>query len=110
MYCTGGVKVGRNVNISDGVVVITAKHDANSPKFEAAYEAIVIEDWAWIATNAIILGGVTVGEGAIVAAGAVVTKDVPPYTIVGGNPAKVIGERKKQAFEYSPGSYHPPLL
>ena len=57
-----------------------------------------------------MLAGVTIGEGAVVAAGAVVTKDVLPYSIVGGNPAKVIGERKKQAFTYVPGNYHPPFL
>ena len=110
LYCTGGVKIGRNVNISDGVVVITAKHDINSPIFEATYEPIEIKDWAWLATNAIVLGGVTVGEGAVVAAGAVVTRDVPDYSVVGGNPATVIGERKKQEFGYVPGSYRPPLL
>jgi acetyltransferase-like isoleucine patch superfamily enzyme len=110
LYCTGGVKIGRNVNVSDGVVIVTAKHDVNSPKFGASYVPIRIEDWAWIATNAIVLAGVTIGEGAVVAAGAVVTKDVPPYSIVGGNPAKVIGERKKQEFDYVPGAYHPPFL
>ena len=110
LYCTGGVKIGRNVNISDGVVVITAKHDINSPRFEATYEPIEIKDWAWLATNAIVLAGVTIGEGAVVAAGAVVTRDVPAYSVVGGNPATVIGERKKQQFEYVPGSYRPPLL
>jgi len=110
LYCTGGVKIGKNVNVSDGVVIITAKHDVNSAKFEALYEPISIGDWAWIATNAVVLAGVDVGEGAIVAAAAVVTKDVPPYSIVGGNPAKVIGERKKQTFAYVPGNYHPPLL
>ncbi len=110
LYCTGGVRIGRNVNISDGVVIITAKHDVNSPKFEALYEPITIEDWAWIATNAIVIAGVTIREGAVVAAGAVVTKDVPAYSIVGGNPAKVIGERKKQPLDYVPGSYHPPFL
>ncbi|MDA4116650.1 MAG: acyltransferase [Thaumarchaeota archaeon] len=110
LYCTGGVKIGKNVNISDGAVIITAKHDVNSPAFEALYEPIVIDDWAWIATNAIVLAGVTVGEGAVVAAGAVVTRDVVPYSIVGGNPAKVIGERKRQGFTYVPGDYHPPLL
>lgn len=110
LYCTGGVKIGKNVNISDGVVVITAKHDINSPGFEATYEPIEIGDWAWLATNAIILAGVKVGEGAIVAAGAVVTHDVPPYSVVGGNPATVIGERKRQQFHYTPGSYRPPLL
>ena len=110
LYCTGGVKIGRNVNVSDGAVIVTAKHDVNSPTFEAKYEPITIEDWAWIATNAIVLAGVTIGEGAIVAAGAVVTKDVPAYSIVGGNPAKVIGERKKQPLDYVPGNYHPPFL
>ena len=110
LYCTGGVKIGRNVNVSDGVVIITAKHDVNSPSFEANYEPITIGDWAWIATNAIVLAGVTIGEGAVVAAGAVVTKDVPAYSVVGGNPAKVIGERKRQPFDYVPGSYRPPFL
>ena len=110
LYCTGGVRIGRNVNVSDGAVIITAKHDVNSPQFEARYEPITIEDWAWIATNAIVLAGVTIGEGAVVAAGAVVTKDAAPYTIVGGNPAKVIGERKKQKFDYVPGNYRPPFL
>ncbi len=85
LYCTGGVKIGKNVNVSDGAVIITAKHDVNSPQFEAKYEPITIEDWAWIATNAIVLAGVTIGEGAVVAAGAVVTKDVPPYSIVHQN-------------------------
>jgi acetyltransferase-like isoleucine patch superfamily enzyme len=110
LYCTGGVKIGKNVNVSDGAVIITAKHDVNSPAFEALYQPITVNDWAWIATNAIILAGVTIGEGAVVAAGAVVTKDVLPYSIVGGNPAKVIGERKKHAFTYVPGNYHPPFL
>jgi len=110
LYCTGGVRIGRNVNVSDGVVVITAKHDINSPDFNATYEPIVIEDWAWLATNAVVLAGVTVGEGAVVAAGAIVTHDVPAYSVVAGNPATVIGERKKQEFRYVPGSYRPPLL
>ncbi|MDA4117653.1 MAG: acyltransferase [Thaumarchaeota archaeon] len=110
LYCTGGVKIGKNVNISDGAVIITAKHDINSPRFEAKYEPIVIEDYAWLATNVIVLGGVTVGEAAVLAGGCVVTKDVPPYTVVGGNPAKPIAERKRQEFQYVPGDYHPPFL
>lgn len=110
IYCTGGVKIGRNVNVSDGVIIITAKHDINSPTFEAAYERIIIGDYAWLATNCIVLAGVTIGDAAVVAAGAVVTKDVPPYSVVGGNPAKVIAERKRQKFEYIPGRYRPPLL
>ena len=54
---------------------------------------IIVEDDVWIATNALILSGVTIGRGAIVAAGAVVVKDVPPYAIVGGNPAKLLKYR-----------------
>lgn len=54
---------------------------------------IILEDDVWIATNALILSGVTIGQGAIVAAGAVVVKDVPPYAVVGGNPAKIIKYR-----------------
>jgi len=110
LYCTGGVKIGKNVNVSDGVIIITAKHDINSSKFEAMYEPVCINDYAWLATNCIVLAGVTIGEGAVVAAGAVVTNEVPPYSVVGGNPAKVIAERKKQPLEYVPGNYHPPLL
>jgi galactoside O-acetyltransferase len=55
-------------------------------------QPVTIESKAWIGFNVIILKGVTIGEGAIVGAGSVVTKDVPPYTIVGGNPARVIRE------------------
>ena len=63
LYCTGGIKIGKNVNVSDGVVIITAKRfDVNSPAFEALYEPITVNDWAWIATNAIVLAGVTVGR------------------------------------------------
>ena len=54
---------------------------------------VKIEDDCWIASNAVILAGVTVGKGAVVAAGSIVTKDVPPYSIVGGNPAKIIKSR-----------------
>jgi len=110
MYCTGGVKIGKNVNISDGVVVITAKHNVYSPEFEAIYEPITIEDYAWLATNCIILAGVRIGQASVVAAGAVVTKDVAPYSIVGGNPAEVIGERPKIQYSYTPGAYRPPFL
>nr|WP_262922778.1 DapH/DapD/GlmU-related protein [Roseivirga pacifica] len=55
---------------------------------------IVVNNDCWIASNATILAGVTIGEGSIIAAGAVVTKDIPPYSIVAGNPAKVIKSRK----------------
>jgi len=58
------------------------------------HKPVVIEDYAWVATRAMILPGVTIGQGAVVAAGSVVTKDVEPKSIVAGNPARCIRERK----------------
>jgi len=89
----GGITLGNNVNISPEVMILTAYHDPNSPDFAGIEKPVVIEDYAWLATRALILPGVKVGRGAIVAAGAVVTKDVPPEVIVGGNPARFIRKR-----------------
>ncbi len=91
----GKLIIGNNVNISPEVMILTAYHDPDAEEaFTGVQKAVVIEDYAWIATRAMILPGVTIGRGAIVAAGSVVTKDVPPQTIVGGNPARVIRQRK----------------
>lgn len=91
----GGIQIGRDVNIGSETVMMTAKHRVQDPDFVDDYAPIVIGDRAWIAIRATILGGVTIGEGAVVAAGAVVTRDVAPYTIVGGTPAVAIGERTR---------------
>ena len=91
----GGVIIGNSVSISHNVVIMSGGHDVNSPSFEGDHRAIVIEDYVWIGVNATVLKGVTIGEGAVVAAGAVVTKDVEPYAVVGGVPAKVIGYRSR---------------
>jgi acetyltransferase-like isoleucine patch superfamily enzyme len=88
-----GITIGRCVNFSSEVSLWTLQHDPQSPDFATKGGPITIEDHAWISYRATVLPGVTIGEGAVVAAGAVVTKDVPPHTIVGGIPAKVIGER-----------------
>jgi len=88
-----GIKIGNNVNISFQVCIITLHHDYNSPNFAAKGEPVVIEDHVWIGARAMILPGVVVGEGAVVAAGAIVTKNVAPYTVVGGVPARIIGKR-----------------
>lgn len=91
----GKLKIGNNVNLAPEVMVLTAYHDPDAEDtFPAIQKSVVIEDYVWIATRAMILPGVTIGRGAIVAAGAIVTKDVPPQTIVGGNPARVIRQRK----------------
>jgi len=90
----GGIRIGSSVSISAECVILTADHDPQSPTCEARERAVVIEDLAFLGTRAMILPGVTVGRGAVVAAGAVVTRDVPPMTICAGVPARTIGERK----------------
>ena len=90
-----GITIGDNVSLSMGVWIWTMEHDPQDPYYGAKGGPVVIEDYAWISCRAVILPGVTIGRGAVVAAGAVVTKDVSPYTIVGGVPAKVIGERTR---------------
>jgi maltose O-acetyltransferase len=88
-----GLSIGDNVNLGSHVSIYTREHDVNSPTFAETGAPVVIGDRAWVSSHSIVLPGVTIGEGAVVAAGAVVTKDVEPYTIVGGNPAKLIGRR-----------------
>lgn len=89
------VIIGRNVNITSEVALVAGKHNINSPTFATSSAPIVIHDHVWISLRAMVLGGVTIGEGAVVMGGAVVTKDVAPYAIVAGVPAKVIGERER---------------
>lgn len=93
--CRGGITIGDNVSIAAEVCLLTADHDPQSIDFGHRQDPIKIEDYAFIGTRAMILRGVTVGRGAVVAAGATVTKDVAPYTIVAGCPAKPIGERRQ---------------
>jgi len=91
----GSLTIGNNVNFSTGVWVWTGEHIVNSGDFVVHREPVCIQDYVWCSARVTILPGVTIGEGAVVAAGAVVTKDVEPYAIVGGVPAKKIGERSK---------------
>ena len=95
----GNLTIGDNVMMAPGVVILTANHrfdDLQVPMMDQGFtpgQGVVIEDDVWIGTNAIILPGRRLGKGSIIAAGAVVTKDVPPLAIVGGNPAKVLRSR-----------------
>lgn len=89
----GRITIGDNVSISMNVALCTGGHKVNDPYFSPDHRPIVVEDYVWIGINATVMHGVTIGKGAVVAAGAVVTKDVEPYTIVAGIPAKKIGER-----------------
>ncbi|WP_197481854.1 acyltransferase [Rhodococcus sp. D-6] len=88
-----GITIGHSVNLSSQVALWTMQHDLNSPTFATQGGPIVICDRAWVSFRSTILPGVTIGEGAVVAAGAIVTEDVEPYTLVGGVPAKPIGTR-----------------
>jgi acetyltransferase-like isoleucine patch superfamily enzyme len=90
-----GLTIGNNVNISEEVMFWTMQHDYNDKDFKAVGGPITIGDYAWISVRSIILPGVNVGKGAVVAAGAIVTKDVEEFTIVGGIPAKKIGDRNR---------------
>lgn len=96
----GGIYIGNNVNISSYCVLLGGWHDVNDPTFASRARPMVIEDYAWLATRATVMAGVRIGRGAVVAAGAVVTRDVPPYAIVAGVPAKQIAERKPEACVY----------
>jgi acetyltransferase-like isoleucine patch superfamily enzyme len=90
-----GLRIGDNVSISEGVAIFTLDHDPNSPTFEEQGAPVNIGNRVFIGAQAIILPGVALGEGAVVGAGAVVTHDVPPFTIVAGVPARPIGERRR---------------
>lgn len=96
-----GIKLMNDVVTGHRVEFYTSDHDPDDPAFTRRDAPILIEDHAWIGSKAIILKGVTVGRGAVVAAGSVVTDDVEPFTIVGGNPAKVIRQRGATEFTYS---------
>lgn len=92
----GKLIIGKRVSISHKVSIITADHDAQSVDFSYRSSPVIIGDYVWIGVNATILKGVTVGEGAVVCAGAIVIHDVSPYSIVAGIPAKEIGKRNNQ--------------
>ena len=102
----GGIKIGQGTIFSHEIQVFARNHcyDARDLEFlpydsRFVSEKVVIGEYVWVGARAIILPGVTIGDGAVIGAGAVVTKDVPPCAIVGGNPAKVIKYRDLLKFE-----------
>lgn len=95
----GGIVVDHDTNISSHVKLITGSHDVDDLNFSADFRPIEIGHHCWIGTGAIILQGVKIGDGAVIAAGAVVTKNVPPYEVWGGVPAHFI-KRRQNGFKY----------
>ena len=95
--------VGDHVDIASEVMIYNSEHDVQSIDFRAIKKPVVIEDYVFIGPRAIILPGVKIGKGAVVGAGAVVTKDVGPSSIVGGVPAKEIGKRELKEYRYKLG-------
>jgi acetyltransferase-like isoleucine patch superfamily enzyme len=89
------IRTGSDVSIGPEAAILTLGHDPQSPDFSDAGGDVIIGDRVWIAYRAIVLPGVKIGDGAVVAAGAVVTRDVEPFAIVAGSPAKKIGERTR---------------
>lgn len=101
------IRTGSDVSIGPEASILTLGHDPQSPEFANKGGDVIIGDRVWIAYRAMVLPGVTIGEGAVVAAGSVVTKDVEPYTVVAGNPARVISKRSS---ELSYSLYYQPWL
>jgi acetyltransferase-like isoleucine patch superfamily enzyme len=97
----GTLSIGDCVSISQRVVIVTGSHNYKSPHFDYVRSEIYIDNYVWIGVNATIIGDVHIGEGAVVCAGAVVTKDVEPYTVVAGVPAKPIRTRPHN-LDYTP--------
>lgn len=89
----GTLEIGNDTDIATETMIWTMDHDPHSDTHESRPRKVTIGHHVWIASRVTILPGVSIGDGAVIAAGAVVTKDVPPKAIVAGVPAKVIGER-----------------
>jgi len=101
--CIGGVEIGEYFHTGRDITILSTNHnyEGSSIPYDETYieKSVIIKDFVWCGIGVKILPGVTVGEGAIIGMGSVVTKDVPPCAIVGGNPAKVIKYRDIDKFE-----------
>jgi maltose O-acetyltransferase len=103
------VKIGRCVVINDGAVLLTASHSLSDPGWRTKKAPITIGDHAWIATNAVILPGVSIGRGAVVGAGSVVRIDVPEYAVVTGNPSILQVAQRTRSLNYRPSFLNAPF-
>jgi putative colanic acid biosynthesis acetyltransferase WcaF len=96
-YNVAPIRIGAQSTVSQGAFLCTASHDITNANNPLVTTPIVIDQQAWVAAEAFIGMGVTIGEGAVVGARAAVFKDVEPWTVVGGNPAKFIKKREVKA-------------
>jgi acetyltransferase-like isoleucine patch superfamily enzyme len=103
----GKLIIGNNVDIAQETNIWTLEHDVHDDYHNDKGGHVIIEDYVWIASRVTILPGVKIGRGAVVAAGSVVTKDIPPMSIVGGVPAKIIGVRNSKLLYKN---YHQPFF
>lgn len=105
----GKIIIGNNVDIARETYIFTAQHDQHSDYHEIKSDNVVVEDYAWIAARSIILPGVKIARGCVIACGSVVTKNTEENSIYGGIPAKKIGERKSKLLyklDYRPHFYN----
>jgi maltose O-acetyltransferase len=96
----GPLSIGHDVSVSPEVMILTGQHRHDRADFAFETRPVVIDDYVWIGSRALILPGATIGRGAVVAAGAVVSGRVPPMTVVGGVPARPIGVRPERSVGY----------
>ena len=102
--CSGGVTIGQFFHVGRNLTIYSSDHDYKNADYipygtNMIYGPVVIGDAVWCGANVTILPGVTVGDGAIIAAGSVVTRNVPACAVVAGNPARIVGQRDSLAFE-----------
>jgi acetyltransferase-like isoleucine patch superfamily enzyme len=102
--CNGCVSIGKYFHTGRGLTILSSNHDYKSNisipySKEVIKKPVIIDDFVWCGLNVTILPGVHVGEGSVIGASSVVTKDIPPYAIVGGNPARILKYRDINIFE-----------
>ncbi|GEP89453.1 transferase hexapeptide (six repeat-containing protein) [Chitinophaga terrae (ex Kim and Jung 2007)] len=101
--CSGGVTIGRYFHCGKGLTIFSSSHNYECGDFipydnVTIERPVVIKDFVWSGANVTIIPGITIGEGAVLATNAVITKDVPDYAVVGGNPAVILKYRDKERF------------
>lgn len=110
LNASSSIRIGERTTIASGVRILTTDHDSKDPRFAPRKAPVTIGSHVWIATNAILLKGTTIGDGSVIGAGAVVSGEIAPLSLVAGNPGRVFG--KRAPFERPPDepAGKPPLF